>query len=103
MDDLIARLPKAELHLHLEGTVGAEALWRLAQRHASPLCHEGREAVDRLYTTASFGDFLQAFKTICQHLRDPEDYEAITYDALRNLAQQHVLYAEITISAGVIL
>ncbi len=103
MDYFIASLPKAELHLHLEGTVGPEALWRLAQRYGSPLAAGGREAVDALYSTTAFGDFLQAYKTVCQHLRSPEDYEFIAYDGLRRLAAQNVRYAEIMISAGVMI
>src|SRR3989442_40627 len=103
MQDFIASLPKAELHLHLEGTVESETLWLLAQRHGSPLAAGGRQAVESLYATRDFAAFLQAFKTICQHLRTPEDYEIITYNALARLAGQNVRYAEITLSAGVIL
>ena len=106
MDDFIARLPKAELHLHLEGMVGPRTLRRLAERHGTPLGATGvaaGEAIDRLYSTRDFRAFLDAFKTVCQHLRSPEDYEFITYEALRQLAGQNVRYAELTLSAGVIL
>ena len=103
IENFIATLPKAELHLHLEGTVEPETLWQLAQRYRSPLVNGGREAVQKLYSTGEFSGFLQAFKTVCQHLRSPEDYELITYRALARLADQNVRYAEITISAGVIL
>src|ERR1035437_9014154 len=103
MDDIIARLPKAELHLHLEGTVGPQTLRRLAERHGTPLAAKGSAAIDRLYSTGDFSAFLDAFKTVCQHLRSPEDYEFITYEALRRLAGQNVRYAELTLSAGVIL
>ena len=80
-----------------------EALWQLAQRHRTPLAAKGRGALQQLYNTTDFGGFLQAFKTVCEHLRTPEDYELITYDALRRLASQNVRYAEVTISAGVML
>ena len=107
MDDFIARLPKAELHLHLEGTVAPPTLRRLAERYGTPLAANfgdaGSDAIDRLYATGTFSAFLDAFKTICQHLRSPEDYEFITYEALRQLAGQNVRYAELTLSAGVIL
>ena len=100
MDDLIARLPKAELHLHLEGTVRPRTLRHLAERHRTLL---STEALDQLYSTRDFRAFLDAFKTICQHLQSPEDYEFITYEALRELAAQNVRYAELTLSAGVIV
>ncbi|MBI2817394.1 MAG: adenosine deaminase [Acidobacteria bacterium] len=103
MDDFIGRLAKAELHLHLEGTVEPETLWELALRHRSQLGAAGRDAISQLYSTSGFSSFLQAFKTICEHLREPEDYETVAYEALRKLAQQNVRYAEITLSVGVIL
>ncbi|MBI4460206.1 MAG: adenosine deaminase [Acidobacteria bacterium] len=103
MEQFIAQLPKAELHVHLEGCVEAEALWQLAVRHRSPLAEAGEGAVRQLYGTSDFAGFLQAFKTVCEHLRTPDDYELITYDALRRLAGQNVRYAEITVSAGVML
>ena len=106
MDDFIARLPKAELHLHLEGTVGPQTLRLLAERHGAPLSAGGEtgvEAIERLYSTTEFSAFLEAFKTVCQHLRSPADYEFITYEALRGLAAQNVRYAELTLSAGVIV
>lgn len=103
IEEFIAGLPKAELHLHLEGTVDGDTLWELARRHQTSLWHAGRQAVEALYRTSDFSGFLQAFKTICQHLREPEDYELVTYEALRRLTRQNVRYAEVTISAGVIL
>ncbi|MBI4443606.1 MAG: adenosine deaminase [Acidobacteria bacterium] len=103
MQHFIAKLPKAELHLHLEGCVDGDTLWELAQRQNSPLARAGKPVLEAVYQTASFADFLQAFKTVCQHLRTPEDYERVTYRALSRLARQNILYAEITVSAGVIL
>ena len=103
IEEFIARLPKAELHVHLEGTVDPATLWKLAERHRTPLFQAGREALANLYSTGDFTAFLQAFKTVCEHLRTPQDYELITYNALRRLAEQNVRYAEVMVSAGVIL
>ena len=103
MEEFIAGLPKAELHLHLEGTVDAATLWDLAERHRTPLYQAGREALATLYRTEDFTTFLQAFKTVCEHVRAPEDYELVTYNALRRLAEQNVRYAEVILSAGVML
>jgi adenosine deaminase/aminodeoxyfutalosine deaminase len=103
IEEFIARLPKAELHVHLEGTVDPATLWTLAERHRTPLFQAGRGALKEVYGTGDFTSFLGAFKVICQHLQEPEDYELITHNALRRLAQQNVLYAEVILSAGVIL
>ncbi|MEE8176435.1 MAG: adenosine deaminase [Acidobacteriota bacterium] len=103
IEEFIAKLPKAELHVHLEGTVEPETLLELARRHRSPLAAGGGEQVRELYATRDFGAFLQAFRAVCELLQTPEDYEFITYKALNRLAQQSVRYAEVTLSAGVVL
>lgn len=103
MEAFVATLPKAELHLHLEGAVDAPTLWTLAERHRTPLFDAGRDAVEGLYRTSDFTGFLQAFKVVCQHVQGRDDYELVTYNVLRRLAEQNVRYAEILVSAGVIL
>src|SRR5690349_570225 len=88
VQQFIASLPKAELHVHLEGAVEPKVLMRLAVRHQSELAARGQEAVDALYQTKNFAAFLDAFKTVCSHLRTPADYEFVTYRVLRRLARQ---------------
>ena len=102
-EEFIAGLPKAELHVHLEGSVEPETLLKLARRHDSPLAAGGGKQLQALYATRDFGGFLQAFRAVCQLLQTPEDYELITYNALSRLARQNVRYAEVTLSAGVVL
>ena len=103
IEEFIARLPKAELHVHLEGSVEPETLLVLARRHGSPLAAGGGKQLQELYTTRDFGAFLQAFRVVCELVQTPEDYELITYNALSRLARQNVRYAEVTLSAGVVL
>jgi adenosine deaminase/aminodeoxyfutalosine deaminase len=103
IEAFIARLPKAELHVHLEGMVDPATLWTLAERHRTPLYQAGRGALEEVYGTGDFTSFLGAFKVVCEHLREPEDYELVTYNALRRLAGQNVRYAEVFLSAGVML
>jgi aminodeoxyfutalosine deaminase len=96
----ICGLPKAELHLHLEGSVAPETLVELRQRHgkASTL-EEARE----LYQCNDFIAFLMAFKTLTEDLRSPDDYELITYRLMEQLKSQNVLHAEVYVSVGVCL
>jgi len=101
----ILSLPKAELHLHLEGSVEPATLVELSRKHdaasaAGPLTEE---AVAGLYRYADFHGFLMAFKAVSERLRTPEDYELITYRLLERLHSQNVLHAEVTFSAGVCL
>ena len=96
----IHRLPKAELHLHLEGTVTAETLVELSTRHdASPLDLAQARA---LYRYTDFSGFLMAFKAVSEHLRTAEDYELITWRMLESLARQGVVHAEVYVSVGVV-
>ena len=96
MDDFLLELPKAELHLHLEGSVEPETLHELDP--ATPL-----EDLRALYEYADFDAFLRTFGAIGKRLRSPEDYGLITRRLLERLAAQNVRYAEIIIAAGVVL
>ena len=96
----ILRLPKAELHLHLEGSVEPATLAEISARYHDKLTGAQAEA---LYRYTDFTGFMMAFKSVVEHLRSPEDYEAITYDLMRRLQSQNVLHAEVYISVGVCL
>jgi aminodeoxyfutalosine deaminase len=96
----LRKLPKVELHLHLEGTIEPETLVALSRRHdASPLT---LDAARKLYTYDNFTGFLMAFKAVTERLQTPADYELIAYDMVRALAAQGVLHAEVYISFGIL-
>lgn len=96
----LRRLPKAELHLHLEGTVTPETLVELGQRHPGGAL--SIEQARALYRYADFSGFLLAFKAITERLQTPEDYELITYRMVEALARQGVVHAEVYVSVGVV-
>jgi len=112
----ILALPKAELHLHLEGTVTPATLSKLSARHNTPLPVENNRyqpdpsggdfldipSVERLYSYEDFTGFLMAFKAVTERLRTPEDYELVTYEMMRQLACENVLHAEVFVSVGVV-
>jgi adenosine deaminase/aminodeoxyfutalosine deaminase len=88
--------PKAELHLHLEGSVEPATLRELAPEMDSA-------EVERLYRYDGFAGFLTSFGTLVKRLRSPKDYAFIARRLLERLAAENVLYAEIILSAGVVL
>ena len=96
----IHSLPKAELHLHLEGSVTAETLVELRQRHGKQSTLAQAES---LYQYRDFNGFLMAFKTLTEDLQTPEDYELITYRLMEQLKAENVLHAEVYVSVGVCL
>jgi adenosine deaminase/aminodeoxyfutalosine deaminase len=96
----IRALPKAELHLHLEGSVTPETLVELRRRHGKASTLDEAEA---LYQYKDFLGFLMAFKTLTDDLETPEDYELIAYRLMEQLKNENVLHAEVYISAGICL
>jgi aminodeoxyfutalosine deaminase len=93
-------LPKAELHLHLEGTISPETLVELSRRYdEEPFTLDQAKA---LYRYSGFTGFLLAFKAVSERLRSPEDYELITYHMLEQLHAQGVVHAEVYVSVGVV-
>lgn len=97
---ILDALPKAELHLHLEGSIRPETAVELAARHGTRLTLND---VAARYNYSDFAGFIESFKWVTSFLREPEDYALITRKLLEELIQQRVVYAEITISAGVML
>jgi aminodeoxyfutalosine deaminase len=100
LQDFVRRLPKAELHLHLEGTITPETLVELSKRHdAEPLTLAQAQA---LYQYTDFTGFLMAFKAVTERLRTADDYELITYRMLEKLASQGVVHAEVYVAVGIV-
>ena len=96
----IASLPKAELHLHLEGSIQPSTVCTLTARHGVTVTEQD---VRRRYAYQNFAEFLEAFKWVTSFLRGPQDYALITRDLAEQLLSQRVVYAEVTISIGVML
>lgn len=97
----VSALPKAELHLHLEGSIEPPTLLELRQRHGIEGATLGE--VEQLYNYVNFAGFLLAFKEVTAHLRTPEDFELITYRMMESLKASNVLHAEVFVSVGVCL
>jgi aminodeoxyfutalosine deaminase len=93
-------LPKAELHLHLEGSITPETLVELSRANdAHPLTLEAAKAA---YSYTDFPSFLMSFKAVTERLHTPGDYETITYNMVRDLAAQGVRHAEAYLSIGIL-
>src|SRR5262249_8413169 len=112
VSEFVRSLPKAELHLHLEGTVEPETLLELADRHPEPfepppnsrykdvsqvdLLAPG--TVEHLYQYEDFRGFLNAFKAVSEQMRAPEDFELVAYKMIERLHSEGVRYAEVYVS-----
>ncbi len=100
LSNRIASLPKAELHLHLEGSIQLSTVCALAARHGVVMAEE---EVRRRYAYRDFPEFIEAFKWVTSFLREPQDYALIARDLAEHLLTQRVVYTEVTLSIGVML
>ena len=95
MDDLIARLPKTELHLHLEGTIGPQTLWEMAKANNVPLPVGTFAELQRLYDFTSFDRFIELWLLMCSCLRTDDDYRRMADGYVADCARQNIRYAEL--------
>jgi adenosine deaminase/aminodeoxyfutalosine deaminase len=106
LQSFITRLPKVELHLHLEGAVRPETLRELA-RGKSLLRREVTKWIAQRrahrFHYQDFRDFLQAFGVVTLLLKTPDDYGRITTRLAEWLREQNIRYAEVILAAGVLL
>jgi aminodeoxyfutalosine deaminase len=93
-----AALPKAELHVHLEGSIAPATVVELAARHGVQLTVQ--EAAAR-YAPGDFAQFIESFIWVTSFLRGPEDYALIARRFAESMKRQNVLYAEVTLSIGI--
>ena len=96
----IDSLPKAELHLHLEGSIQPATARTLMARHG---IQATEKEVRERYAFRDFPGFLETFKWLTSFLREPQDYALVVNDLAEHLLEQNVVYAEVTLSVGVML
>jgi len=95
MEGFITRLPKAELHLHIEGTLEPEMAFALAARHGVTLPYASVEAMRDAYRFSDLQSFLDIYYAGADLLRDAADFHALTSAYLRKAHQQGVVHVEI--------
>lgn len=95
MAEYIRGLPKAELHLHIEGTLEPELLFELADKHGVRLPYASVEALRAAYQFADLQSFLDIYYAGADCLRDEADFYALTFAYLRKIHAQGVVHTEI--------
>jgi adenosine deaminase len=90
------RMPKVELHVHLEGSIRPRTLLELARRNGVALPGGNEPGLFEFYRFRDFSHFVQVYVTITRCLRTPEDYALIAYEFGADCARQNVRYAEVT-------
>jgi adenosine deaminase len=94
MSSFIANLPKAELHVHLEGTLEPELSFALAGKHRISLPYASAQELLAAYDFHDLPSFLAIYYRAMTVLNDEEDFFELTWQYLKKAASQHVIYAE---------
>jgi len=93
--EYIRALPKAELHVHIEGTLEPELAFRLAAKHGVTLPYGGVEELRRAYQFTDLQSFLDIYYAGSDVLRDAEDFYWLTRAYLEKIHPQGVVHVEI--------
>ena len=96
LETWITKMPKVELHVHLEGSVRPETLLLLAKRHHIRLPASTVEELRAWYTFTDFAHFIEIYMAISSCLRTPEDMELIAREFLAGQVAQNIVYSEVT-------
>jgi adenine deaminase len=93
-EEYIRGLPKAELHVHIEGTLEPELAFQLAKKHGIVLPHATVEELRGAYQFADLQSFLNIYYAGANVLRDADDFHALTQAYLRKAHAQGVVHVE---------
>src|SRR5579859_7133811 len=92
--------PKAELHLHFQGSIRPETLLELARRHAIDLPVDNVAQLREWFRFRDFAHFVEVYATLRACLVEAADYELVAYELGAELSAQRVRYAEVTFTPG---
>ena len=91
---LIRRIPKVELHVHIEGTLEPDHAFALAQRNGVPLPFPTPEATRDAYRFADLQSFLEVYYASCSVLRTEQDFYDLTWAYLQRADADNVRHVE---------
>lgn len=100
LERFVAAMPKAELHVHLEGSMRPETLLRLAKTRRVGLPATDVEGLTRWFEFRDFEHFVEIYVACSKCLLHPEDFQAITEDFLEEQERQNVRYTEAHFTIG---
>jgi adenine deaminase len=95
LEALIAKLPKAELHLHIEGSLEPEMMFAKARKHGIALAHASVESLRAAYAFNNLQEFLDLYYAGADVLRDESDFYDLTWAYLLRAKTDNVVHVEI--------
>lgn len=100
VEEFLLRMPKVELHVHLEGSMRPAVLLDLARRNGVALPADDEAGLARWFRFRDFEHFVQVYLTCSKVLRSPEDFKLLAADFLAEQARQNVVYTEAHFTIG---
>ena len=95
LSTIIKNIPKAELHLHIEGSLTPELMWRLANKHNITLPYKSIEEIKSAYQFSNLQSFLDIYYAGADVLRDEEDFYALMWAYFERCHEDNVVHTEI--------
>lgn len=96
------KMPKVELHVHLEGSIRPETVLKLAKRHNITLPAADLEGLKEWFVFRDFPHFVQIYVAVSKCIRTADDVELIAREFLEGQAAQNILHSEVTYTAATI-
>ena len=100
LTNFIQQMPKAEIHIHLEGAIQPKTVLELAKRHdkLNTLPSDTEEGLRRWFTFTDFPHFVEIYLTIQDLIRTADDFALIVYENGADMAAQNIRYRELTVT-----
>src|SRR5512142_1121458 len=95
LEEFIRRMPKVELHVHLEGSIRPETLLTLAERNHVTLPANTIQGLRDWYQFSDFAHFIEVYSAICNCIRTCDDFELIATEFLQGQFEQNIKYSEV--------
>jgi adenosine deaminase len=99
LHEFLARMPKVELHVHLEGSIPPASLLALSSRRGMDL-PDTLAGLEEWFRFRDFEHFVQIYVTICRCLEEPEDFQQLLDAVAAEQARQNVVYTEVHFTVG---
>lgn len=96
--DFVAGLPKAELHVHLQGAASVETVVELSRRHPEEGLPTEVAELQEFYRFRDFSHFIQVYLAVNRLVQEPQDVQSLVVGLARDLAAVNASYAEITVT-----
>lgn len=95
----IASLPKAELHVHMQGAASVETVLELSRKYPEVGMPQGEAAMQEYYRFTDFPSFISLYVATARLVRTGDDVHSLAVGLARDLAATNVRYAETTVTA----